>query len=286
VSNQASPPRARRSGRVLDTVLAVWTFLVLAFLFLPIIYIVIYSFNDNRALFQWSSFSTRWYTEMLDNQQLIDSVKSSLWAAVGSTVVAVLLGTFAGVALARRPGRWTIGFMALVLLILTTPEIVDAIGLRLWFVRLGGPFDGWYWPIWIGQSIFSSAVVTLIVRARMAGVDEALEHAAQDLYATPRRAFTQITLPLVAPAIVAGGLLAFTLSLDNVVITQFVSSPGTTTFPVYVFGTVRTVVKPDIASMSTVLLGLTLLALGLVAFVLRRAGDTSTEIAATFTGAG
>jgi ABC-type spermidine/putrescine transport system permease subunit II len=272
--------------RGVDVALAVWTALVFVFLFLPIAYIVIYSFNDNRALFAWSSFSTRWYSEMFDNRQLIDAVKNSLWAAVGSTIVAMVLGTFAGIALARRPGRWTIGFMVFVLLILTTPEIVDAIGLRLWFSRLEGPFAEGFTPIWVGQSIFSSAVVTLIVRARMAGVDEALEQAAQDLYATPTRAFVQVTLPLVAPAILAGGLLAFTLSLDNVVITQFVSSPGTTTFPVYVFGTIRTVVKPDIAAMSTILLGLTLLALGVVAFVLRRSGDTSTEIAATFTGAG
>ena len=273
----------RRRG--VDVALGVWTLLVIVFLFLPIVYIVIYSFNDNRALFQWSRFGTRWYSEMFDNRQLTDSVKNSLWAAVGSTLIAMVLGTFAGIALARRPGRWTIGFMALVLLILTTPEIVDAIGLRLWYSRLGGAFEDSFTPIWVGQSIFSSAVVTLIVRARMAGVDEALEQAAQDLYATPRRAFTQVTLPLVAPAILAGGLLAFTLSLDNVVVTQFVSSPGTTTFPVYVFGTIRTVVKPDIAAMSTVLLGLTLVALGTVALVLRRAGDSSSEIAATFTGA-
>ena len=272
----------RRRG--LDVALAAWTVAVIVFLFLPIAYIVVYSFNDNRALFQWSTASTRWYSEMFDNRQLIDAVKNSFWAALGSTLIAMVLGTFAGIALARRPGRWTVGFMLLVLLILTTPEIVDAIGLRLWYTRLGGPFDSWFTPIWVGQSIFSSAVVTLIVRARMSGVDEALEQAAQDLYASPRRAFLQITLPLVAPAILAGGLLAFTLSLDNVVVTQFVSSPGTTTFPVYVFGTIRTVVKPDIAAMSTVLLGITLVALAIVALVLRRAGDSSTEIAATFTG--
>jgi ABC-type spermidine/putrescine transport system permease subunit II len=276
--------RRGRKRSLLDLGLAAWTVLVFAFLFIPIIYVVIYSFTSARSWFVWGGFSTKPYHAMLENDQLKHAVTNSFKAAIGSTLIAVVLGTLAGVALARRPGKWTIGFVAILLLILTTPEIVDAIGLQLWFVRLGETFRTGMLPVWLGQSIFSSAVVTLIVRARMAGLDDSLEQAAADLYATPRRAFFQVTLPLVAPAVLAGGLLSFTFSLDNVVVTQFVSSPGTSTFPVYVFGLRRSVIRPEIGAMSSVLLALTLFALALVALVLRRSGDDSSKIAATFTG--
>lgn len=274
-------------NRILDInkALAVWTGAVIVFLFTPIAFVVAHSFTNNKSFFRWGGFTTKWYSEMWSNTQLTSSVSNSFKAAIGATIISVVLGSIAGIALARRPGRWTVAFMAIVLLILTTPEIVDAIGLQLWFVKLGGFFRSGMAPIWFGQSIFSSAVVTLIVRARMSGVDESLEQAAADLYATPRRAFFQVTLPLVAPAILAGGLLAFTFSLDNVVVTQFVSSSGTSTFPVYVFGLAKSVMKPEVGAMSSVLLVATLVALVLVAAVLRRSGDDSTQIAATFTGA-
>ena len=132
--------------------------------------------------------------------------------------------------------------------------------------------------------MFSSAVVALIVRARLAGLDESLEEAAADLGATPARAFRQITLPLMAPALLAGGLLAFTFSLDNTIVSQFVSVAGNTTFPVYVFSSVRQVMKPDVGAAATLMLLLTLVALALVALVLRRSGDTSSDVAATLAG--
>jgi putrescine transport system permease protein len=274
----------RLKDRILNAGLGVWTFLVFAFLFVPIVFVVAHSFSSARSFLIWGEFSTEPYKAMWDNAQMREAVINSFKAAIGSTAVSIVLGTLAGIALARRPGKWTVAFMAFVLLILTTPEIVDAIGLQLWFVRLGGIFQEGMWPLWIGQSIFSSAVVTLIVRARMAGLDDSLEQAAADLYATPFNTFRQITLPLVAPAILAGGLLAFTFSLDNVVVTQFVSSADTNTFPVYVFGLTRTVMKPEVGAMASVLIALTLLALVLVAVVLRRSGDDSSKIAATLTG--
>ena len=132
--------------------------------------------------------------------------------------------------------------------------------------------------------MFSSAVVTLIVRARIAGLDEHLEEAAADLFATPRRAFLQITLPLDAAGDPRRRAAAFTFSLDNVVATSFVSPAGETTFPVYVFGLTRAVIRPEVAAMSTVILGLTLVSLGLVALALRRSGDSTSQIAATFAG--
>jgi putrescine transport system permease protein len=280
----ATPRKVRR----FDTVtlgLAAWTVLVYVFLFLPIAFVVIHSFSDSRDFTRWGGFTTRWYSRLLDNHSLKTSLSNSIKVAIVATLISVVLGGLAGIALARRPGAWTKGFLALVFLILVTPEIVDAIGLQIWFVNLGGIFRRGLFPLWFGQSIFSSAVVTLIVRARMAGIDESLEEAAADLYATPARAFRQITLPLVYPALLAGGLLAFTFSLDNVIVSQFVSVPGSTTFPVYVFSSLRQIIRPDIGAASTIMLGLTLLALGLVALVLRRSGDSSTEIAATLTGA-
>ncbi|MFZ4810825.1 MAG: ABC transporter permease subunit [Ilumatobacteraceae bacterium] len=270
-----------RASRVL---LWIWAALVLVFLYLPIAFIVGHSFNDNKSMEVWSSFSTKWYGQMWQNSQLTGAVKWSLGAAVVAALIAVVLGTFAGIALARRPGRWTVGFMAILLLVLTTPEIVDATGMQLEFVALGGIFQQGFFPLWIGQSIFSAAVVTLIVRARMAGMDESLEQAAADLFATPVNAFRQITLPLISPAIFAGGLLAFTFALDNVIISDFVKAPGTNTFPTYVFGLARTVRRPEIAAMATVLIGVTLVSLLVAALVLRRSGDDTTKIAATLTG--
>ena len=256
------------------------------FMFLPILFVVVHSFTDSRDFTRWGGFTTDWYRRFLDNPGLHDSLMNSLKVAVVATMISVVLGGLAGIALARRPGVWTKAFLAIVFLILVTPEIVDAIGLQIWFVELGGIFREGLVPLWFGQSIFSSAVVTLIVRARMAGLDESLEEAAADLYAPPARAFRQITLPLVFPALLAGGLLAFTFSLDNVIVSQFVSVPGSTTFPVYVFTSVRQVIRPDIGAASAIMLGLTHLALALVVMVLKRSGDSSTEIAATLTGAG
>jgi spermidine/putrescine transport system permease protein len=261
-----------------------WSAMVLVFLYLPLVFIVAHSFNENKSMEVWSNFSTKWYGEMWNNGQLTGAVRSSLGAAVVAALVAVVLGTLAGIALARRPGRWTVGFMAVALLVLTTPEIVDATGMQLQFVALGSVFQQGLFPLWIGQSIFSAAVVTLIVRARMSGMDESLEQAAADLFATPFAAFRQITLPLIAPAILAGGLLAFTFALDNVIISDFVKAPGTNTFPTYVFGLARTVRRPEIAAMATLLIGVTLLSLLIAALVLRRSGDDTTKIAATLTG--
>jgi ABC-type spermidine/putrescine transport system permease subunit I len=272
------------SDRLGQTALWLWSAVVIFFLFLPLGFVVGHSFNDNKSVFVWSRFSTKWYGSMWDNSQMTGAVKSSFSAAAIAALVAVILGTLAGITLARRPGKWTLVFMALVLLVLTTPEIVDATGMQLQFIQLGGPLRSGLIPLWIGQSIFSTAVVTLIVRARMAGMDESLEQAAADLFATPFTAFRQITFPLVAPAILAGGLLAFTFALDNVIISQFVKSPGTNTFPTYVFGLAKTVMKPEVASMATVLIGITLLSLLIAAMILRRSGDDSSKIAATLTG--
>jgi ABC-type spermidine/putrescine transport system permease subunit II len=274
--------RARRKlGKL---ALPAWTALVILFLFTPIAFLVAMSFNDFKTIFLWTKFSTHWWGDMTDNSTMVDAVFTSLKVAVISTILAVILGTLSGIALARRPGRWTVGFVAIVLLILVTPEIVDGAGQLSWFVKLGGPFREGITPIVLVHTVFSSAVVTLIVRARVSGLDARLEEAAADLFATPIKAFFQITLPLVLPAVLSGAMLSFTLSLDNVVATSFVSPAGHTTFPNYVFGLSGGVIRPEVAAMSTLFIGITLAAIALVAVVLRKQGQSGTEIATTFTG--
>jgi len=240
---------------------------------------------------------TEWYRAIFDFAGIGDAIRNSFIAAFGATIIAVLLGGFSGIALARRPGKWTGVFMAVVFLILVTPEIMDAIALATWFPRFAdipllgypvkngwGPFNGGMNKLWIGQSLYASAVVTLIVRARLTGLDESLEEAAADLGATPSRAFRQITLPLISPALIAGGLLSFTLCLDNAVISSLISEAGSTTFPVALLGATRSTIKPFWGVGAVLLFTVTLGALWFVMVVLRRSGSSSGEIAATLAG--
>ena len=235
--------------------------------------------------------TTSWYREIFRDAGIGDSLRNSFIAAFGATVVAVAIGGLAGVALARRPGKWAAAFMAVVFLILVTPEIMDAIALAGWMERVGlmfkhdvGPINYGIIRLWAGQSLYSSAVVTLIVRARLSGLDESLEEAAGDLGATPARAFRQITLPLISSALVAGALLSFTLCLDNTVISQLISGGGSSTFPVALLSATRSTIKPFWGVGAVVLFAVTMSALGFVALVLKRSGDSSSQIAATLGG--
>jgi ABC-type spermidine/putrescine transport system permease subunit II len=273
-------PRRRIDGASVG--LRVWAVLVFVFLYLPILFVVLYSFNKGRFLLNWSGFGTNWYANALENTDIRADLTTSLVVAAFSALVAIVLGSFAGIALARRGGRWSRPFLLLLFLILVTPEIVDGIAYLIWFVRLN--LGSGLPRLIIGHSVFSSAVVTLIVQARLQGLDEALEEAAADLGATPARAFRDITLPLMLPAVLAGGLLAFTLSLDDVIISAFVSTAGSTTLPVYIFSALRVGLKGDLAAISTVMLLLTLFALTMAALVLRRSGESAEEVAATLTG--
>ncbi|MDP9119623.1 MAG: ABC transporter permease [Actinomycetota bacterium] len=275
-------------------ILGLWGVLVFAFLFLPIVIIVIYSFNDGRALEVWNHFGFAPYTDAIDNRTIRNAVFTSVRAAAGAAVIATIFGTLAGIALARRPGKWAFGFLALVFLVLVTPEIVDAISLLIWYVKLGETVGGPFSPdfffnfglirLFIGHALFASAVVTLIIRARLAGLDESLEEASADLYASPAQTFRKITLPLMMPAVLAGALLAFSLSLDNTIISSFVSTADASPWPVYVFSSLRSILRPEIAAMSTLVLLLTLFALAMVAIVLRRSGASGEEAAAMIVG--
>ena len=219
--------RVKHRRDPVSVALRAWGIVVYMFLFLPILVIVIYSFNNGRTILNFDGIGLEGYRTGTTDPTILDAVKTSIAVAVGTALIATVLGSCAGIALARRKGKWTFPFMALVFLILVTPEIVVAIALLIWYVRIGGPFGPnvsihgvsyGMLRLWAGHSLFAIAVVTLIVRARLAGLEETLEEAAADLYATPWRRFRQITLPLMMPAVLAGALLSFAFSLDDTII--------------------------------------------------------------------
>lgn len=282
-------PRRRAHRSWSDIAFGVWGFLVLLFLFLPIIVIVIYSFNTGRLLVSWDGFGFDAFRTILEKPAIQNAVRVSLITAFISAIISTVLGTLAGIAMARYPGKWVWWFLGLLLMVSVTPEIVDAIALLPWFVYLGqdlgvGMFNDGIVRLSVGSSLFATAVVSYIVRARLVGQDANLEEASSDLYAKPVTTFRRVTLALAMPAVLAGFLLAFTLSLDNTIVAAFVQVSGTTPWPVYVLSAVRSGLRPEIAAVSTIMLLLTLVALALVAVVLKRAGDSATQIARTMAG--
>ncbi|GAA1981894.1 ABC transporter permease [Microbacterium pumilum] len=286
---RALAPLHRHRRPLTDRLLVVWSILIFAFLFAPIVVIVLYSFNNGRLLTAFTEFGFNGYLALLNKSVLSDAVLVSIKTGAIASVLATLLGTLAGIALARKPGKWTYWFVALLLLVSVTPEIVDAVSLLPWLVFLGQDlgmsiFNDGTVRLVVGHSLFSVAVVTYIVRARLIGLPANLEEASADLYASPLQTFRRVTLPLALPAVLAGALLAFTFSLDNTVVSSFVQVSGSTPWPVYVLSALRSGLRPEIAAVSTVMLLLTLLALAVVAWVLRRAGDSATDIARTMAG--
>ena len=285
-----APDRAPRIRRpLLDRLLPVWAVIVFAFLFAPILVIVVYSFNTGRLLSSFTDFGFDSFLALFRKHVLMDAVLVSIRTGAIAAVLATLLGTLAGIALARRPGRWTAWFVGLLILVSVTPEIVDAVSLLPWLVFLGQDvglsiFNDGTVRLVVGHSLFSVAVVSYIVRARLVGLPANLEEASADLYAPPMRTFWKVTLPLAMPAVLAGMLLSFTFSLDNTIVSSFVQVSGATPWPVYVLSALRGGLRPEIAAVSTIMLVVTLIALAVVAIVLRRAGDSSTQIARTLAG--
>ncbi len=280
-------PRAKRSRG--DVGFTIWGIAVLAFLFLPIAVVVAYSFNTGRLLTSFTQFGFDSFAAIVTNNVIRDAVLISVQTGFIAAVFASVLGTLAGIAMARHPGKWVWWFLGLLLLVSVTPEIVDAVALLPWLVTLGqdwglGLFNNGIVRLVVGHSLFSIAIVSYLVRARLIGLDAQLEEASADLYATPFTTFRRVTFPLALPAVLAGFLLSFTLSLDNTVIAAFVSVSGSTPWPVYILGSVRTGLRPEIAAVSTIMLLLTLVALAVVAIVLKRAGDSAADIARTMAG--
>ncbi len=290
-SSTTSRPKHNRQPRDIGKWLtAAWSWLVVIFLMIPIGFVVAHSMNGGNSFNIWKEFGgLKWYRELLSDRSLRATLINSFKAAIGSTLIAVTIGALAGVALVRKPGRWTKVFLLLLLLVMVTPEVIDGFSLLSWFFDRGfnRPFEtgvfgirGGMIRLWIGHSLFSSAVVTLIVRARLQGLDESLEEAAADLGAPPARAFRQITLPLMAPALLAGAMLSFSFSLDNVIVSSFVGQDSST-FPLYLLGTVKSSTKPNVGAGGVLLFLVTMLFAFVTIRVLRRSGDSSGDIAAT-----
>ena len=281
----------RKRSRLSNALFHLWGVLVFLFLFTPILVIVVYSFNTGRILSNWKGFGFEAYTSAINNEIIVNSVITSLKAAFLSALLATVLGTLGGIALARaRKGAWwAIGLTGLLALTLTTPELVDGISFLPWFVTLGvdwgfSPVNNGMVRLVISHAMFSLAVVTFIIRARMGTVDKSLEEAAADLGANAWHRFKDITLPIAAPGVMAGALMAFTLSLDNTILSSFVQQPGFTPWPVYIFAAVRVALRPEVAAMSTIMLVLTLVALGLVGLVLKKTGESASGIVKTMAG--
>ncbi|KEI69363.1 spermidine/putrescine ABC transporter permease [Endozoicomonas elysicola] len=231
----------------------------LIFLYLPMFILVLYSFNASRLVTVWAGFSTKWYVELFRDEQLMGAVWTSLRIAFYSASMAVILGTVSAFALDRfGKFRGRMAFNSMLTAPLVMPDVITGLSLLLLFVTMadliGWPMERGMLTIWIAHVTFSTAYVAVVVGARLREVDRSIEEAAMDLGATPLRTFFLITIPTIAPSLAAGWLLAFTLSLDDLVIASFVSGPGSTTLPMVVFSSVRLGISPKINAMATLII--------------------------------
>jgi putrescine transport system permease protein len=239
------------------------------FLYLPIVLMIVFSFNESRLVTVWAGFSTKWYGELFRNEQILGAAWLSFKIAAMNATGATILGTLTGLALARFGqfrGRPLLTVLATAPLVM--PEVITGLSLLLLFVAMeqliGWPEGRGITTITIAHMTFSMAYVTVIVQSRLSTLDESLEEAAMDLGARPAKVFFLITLPIIIPAILAGWLLAFTLSWDDLVITSFVTGPGSSTLPIVIFSKVRLGVSPDINALATILV--LIVAIGTAAF--------------------
>jgi putrescine transport system permease protein len=239
-----------------------------AFLYAPIVSLVIFSFNESELVTVWSGFSTKWYGELFSDPQLIGAALLSLQVAALSASIALVLGTLAAVALVRfRRFKGRTLFSGMVSAPLVMPDVITGLALLLLFVAmestLGWPQGRGMLTIVIAHATFCTAYVCVVVQSRLSDFDRSLEEAAMDLGASPVRTFFDITLPIIAPALVSGWLLGFTLSLDDLVIASFVSGPGSSTLPMVIFSKVKLGVSPDVNALATIIIGI--VALGVLA---------------------
>jgi putrescine transport system permease protein len=227
----------------------------LAFLYLPIVILVIYSFNASRLVTVWGGWSTRWYSEFFNDRAMLDAAWMSLRVGVVSATLATILGTLAAVALSRGErfkGRTL--FSGMLYAPLVMPEVITGLSLLLLFVALNA--ERGFWTVTIAHTTLTMCFVATVVQARLSALDRSLEEAAMDLGCDPVRAFVAVTLPLMLPSIAAGWMLAFTLSLDDLVIASFTTGPGSATLPIRIYSEVRLGVKPEINAICTLIIGL------------------------------
>jgi spermidine/putrescine transport system permease protein len=234
--------------------------IVFAFLFIPIVVLVVFSYNNARSATHWTGFSTHWYHDLINNEEALKAFRTTLKVAIIATIVATVLGTLAAFALTRFTFRGRAIYSTLIFISLIMPEIVMGIAMNVFFKQ------SLHWQLNLTTVIlahitFCIAFVVVVVKARLAQFDNRLLEAAADLGATPPQAFARIVLPLAAPGIAAGAMLAFVISLDDVVITFFTSGPNSTTLPLYIYGQLKFGVSPSINALSTFVLGFSLLLL-------------------------
>lgn len=247
-----------------------------AFLYIPILLLIIYSFNDSKLVTVWGGFSTRWYGELFQDDQILGAARTSLLIASMTATLATALGTISGLVLARF-GRFRgrTMFSGMVTAPLVMPEVITGLSILLLFVALeqlvGWPDGRGITTITIAHVTFTMAYVTIIIQSRLGQMDESIEEAAMDLGARPVKVFFLITLPIIAPALVSGWLLAFTLSLDDLVIASFTAGPSSTTLPMVVFSSVRLGVSPKINALATLLVMAAALCIVGAAIIMRRA---------------
>nr|WP_180202238.1 MULTISPECIES: ABC transporter permease subunit [unclassified Pseudomonas]NYU01615.1 ABC transporter permease subunit [Pseudomonas sp. SbOxS1]WCM51206.1 ABC transporter permease subunit [Pseudomonas sp. WJP1] len=250
----------------------------LMFIYLPMLILVIYSFNASKLVTVWGGWSIKWYVGLMDNTQLMGSVVRSLEIACYTAIAAVALGTLAAFVLTRIThfkGRTLFG--GLVTAPLVMPEVITGLSLLLLFVAMaqmiGWPQERGIVTIWIAHTTFCAAYVAVVVSARLRELDLSIEEAAMDLGAKPWKVFFLITIPMIAPSLAAGGMMSFALSLDDLVLASFVSGPGSTTLPMEVFSAVRLGVKPEINAVASLILLAVSLMTFLVWFFSRRAEE-------------
>ena len=226
-----------------------------AFLYLPMVILVIYSFNSSKLVTVWAGFSTKWYGELMRNEAFLDAAWVTIKVAVLSSTFATVLGTLAAYVLIRAGRFWgrTL-FSGMIYAPLVMPEVITGLSLLLLFIGIG--LDRGVMTIVLAHTTFSMCYVSVVVSSRLATFDMSLEEAALDLGSTPFEAFRLVTLPIIAPAVISGWLLAFTLSLDDLVIASFTSGPSATTLPIKIFSAVRLGVSPEINALSTIMIAI------------------------------
>ena len=252
----------------------------LAFLYLPIAILVVYSFNASRLVTVWGGWSTRWYAALIEDRAMLEAARISLAIALISAAAATILGTLAALALVRIGrfrGRTLLSAMTYAPLVM--PEVITGLSLLLLFVAIG--LDRGFWTVTISHTTLTMCFVTVIVQSRLVGADPSLEEAAMNLGCPPLRTFLTVTLPLAAPAIIAGFLLAFSLSLDDLVIATFTTGPGATTLPIRIYSEVRLGVKPEINAICSVMIAVVALAVVIASQLAKRVGAGD---AASFVG--
>ena len=254
-----------------------------AFLYLPILMLILLSFNDSSIATVWGGFSLRWYSSLLSNKQIINAALLSLKIAAVSATFATILGTMAGLALTQM-GRYRgrLIFTGLIAAPLVMPEVITGLSLLLLFVSLqeliGWPLSRGASTITIAHITFSMAYVAVIVQSRLANMDQSLEEAAMDLGGRPMQVAFDITLPLIAPSMISGWLLAFTLSLDDLVIASFTSGAGASTLPMVIFSKIKLGVTPDINALASIIIGTVTVGIVIASWImLRNDGDRATQ---------